>query len=251
MISKPRTIKRSPHGQCPRCGHGLARILWGLQRGRAGAWEDLGGCMVAFQDFKMRCTNCEQGLAGRPGFFKGPQDRAPWPNWDSFQWALLVQLAALGPALSRLGLDLPLPQFSGAFSYGPRQVPLPAGAVLRLWAKDAKARSICAACGGPSRAISVGGGSLRAGYACRCLHCGATHFEELGRLTAVATRLRHYLEGTPWYLNGGRLGAFIGDPGFELAAVLGMNGWEGVADEAAPWGEEVSGLPGLVVELDV
>jgi hypothetical protein len=92
---------------------------------------------------------------------------------------------------------------------------------------------------------------MRAGYACRCLYCGATQVVELGRLTAMATRLRHHLEGTPWYLNGGRLGASIGDPGLELAAVLGVNGWEGVADEAWPWGPDAGGLPGLVVELDV
>jgi len=129
------------------------------------------------------------------------------------------------------GLSLPVPQKTCSFRFGPRQQALPAGALLRIWTRDKDARGRCPQCKGPGRAEGFGGLLSTGGYMCVCLHCGHGWLKHLGGLGRMMERVRPLLEGTPWYLNGARFGAAVGDEGAELGKALGLPGWEGKAPE--------------------
>jgi hypothetical protein len=224
------------YGLCPRCGGPLATLVYGQVDGQPGLWTKLDGHLVAGVDYRFACQACHQGIAGHPAPGIGPMDGMPWPTWSAFQWALLLQLDASVGSLTPAMADLAVPQGWASFAFGSRRHALSAGALVRLWMREPKARPACPDCGGPGRAISVGGSAVRGGYACRCLHCGRSIFSELGGFHAMESRLHQSLEGTPWYLNGGRLGRTVAADGADLGLALGLGGWEGGFEVGlAPW----------------
>jgi hypothetical protein len=242
------SIAAGTYGLCPRCGGFLHTLVYGQVDGQPGLWTKLDGHLVAGVDYRYACERCHQGVAGH-GPTGGPVDRLPWPNWRAYQWALLLQLDAAVGRLDPEAEGLAVPQGWCSFRFGPRRKALPAGALLRLWMLDPKSRPPCPDCGGPGRAHSMGGSAERGGYACRCLHCGLDIFSPVGGFHAVERRLSHSLEGTPWYVNGGRLGLTVAADGVALGQALQLGGWEGEMEPGpAPWaGEEpeaaVGGAP--------
>jgi hypothetical protein len=143
--------------------------------------------------------------------------------WDRWCAALLAALrcAAASPGLTLEELDLPIPQSGCCFTFGAAKGPLPAGALLELWARDPASHGPCPKCGGQGVANAFGGLINVGGYLGLCLHCASPIFRSIGGLGAVRQHVTPFLEGTPWTIQGSIFGGAHASDGRELARALG------------------------------
>ncbi len=226
-------MSASPHGDCPRCDAPLLEARYGLRvDGTDDAWSYEAGCVIEDWSPGFICSACGLGL-GRvhidrlvPAPF-APRQKGTFSSWRRYQWAVLRFLDLERQALNRSFWDLAVPQRSCCINFGIHGLPLPAGALLRIWERDPQARPACPKCAGPGRAEGFGGLLNVGGYMCICMHCGHGWLNQMGGLGKMAIRVRPLLEGTPWFSKSTRFGGVYEDSGRELGRALGLPGWRG------------------------
>lgn len=122
-------------------------------------------------------------------------------RWNSPSAEAVRQLIANREALLELDAWTPVPQASCTFGFGEDSLPLPIGALVRLWDAWPAATGSCPRCGGAVRAFSLGGTAKRGGILGACVVCERELVRPVGGVEAIADLVRPVLTGTEFHLS--------------------------------------------------
>ena len=138
----------------------------------------------------------------------------PWTPNPKHEHALAQVIRATLKHREQLLADdpwLPLPQNACSFAFGEDNQPLPIAAAFILWGQWPAFTGVCA-CGGAIYGFGFGGLLSAGGVFGVCLDCGLKHFNSIGGLGTVASLVKPYLVGTPYYLHNGLFGGCYEGP---------------------------------------